>query len=87
VELYWTVPDLSGCEFKAEVVGSQGTWYNFWLTSNPELTQGALNDLKNAARAEGANLVVLVRLQDFSSSVTFLGQAYDCPMESLREER
>jgi hypothetical protein len=87
IELYWATPDLSGCEFKGEVVGSQGSWYDFWLTSNPDLTHGALNDLKNAARERGANVVTIFKFQDFATSVTFLGQAYDCPQENLRETR
>ena len=87
IQLHWVAPDLSACGFKGEVVGSQGSWYNFWLTSNSTLTHGALNDLKNAALAQGGNVVVALRFQDFTSSVTFLGQAYDCPAEVVRALR
>lgn len=84
IQLYWVAPDLAGCEFKGEIVGSQGSWYDFWLTSNASLTHGALSDLKNSALARGGNVVVVFRFQDFATSVTFLGQAYDCPAEVVR---
>jgi hypothetical protein len=87
IQLHWVAPDLSGCEFKGEIVGSQGSWYDFWLISNPSLTHGALNDLKNAALAQGGNVVVALRFQDFATSVTFLGQAYDCPPEVVNTLR
>ena len=76
------------CQLKGEVVGSQGTWYDFWFASNTNLTHGALNDLKNAAQSVGANLVHVVPSQDFATSVTFVGQGYLCPagvLEVLRK--
>jgi hypothetical protein len=87
IQLHWVAPDLSGCEFKGEIVGSQGSWYDFWIISNASLTHGALNDLKNAAMAQGGNVVVALRFQDFATSVTFLGQAYACPADVVKTLR
>ncbi len=48
-----------GCKFRGMVVGEQGgAWSGAW-TSNKNLQQGALNDLRNKADTLGANYVVL----------------------------
>ena len=87
IQLYFDSPDLSTCQFRGEVVGSQGSWYDFWLTSNPDLVNGAFNEIKNDALSKQANVVSMVPPIAFGTSVTFFGQAYDCPqniLESLR---
>ena len=87
IQLFFDSPDLSACQFRGEVVGSQGSWYDFWLTSNSDLVNGALNEIKNDALTRRANVVSIVPPIPFGTSVTFFGQAYDCPqslMESLR---
>jgi cytochrome P450 len=87
IQLYFNSPDLSACQFRGEVVGSQGSWYDFWLTSDPDLVNGAFNEIKNDALSKQANVVSMVPPIAFGTSVTFFGQAYDCPqniLESLR---
>ena len=66
------------CTLIGEVIGSEGHWYTYWFMSNPDLTQGAINDLKNNAHAMGANTVIVNKNIDFVTSVTFLGQGYHC---------
>ena len=87
IQLYFDSPDLSACQFRGEVVGSQGSWYDFWLTSNPDLVNGALNEIKNDALTRRANVVSIVPPIAYATSVTLVGQAYHCPqsiLESLR---
>lgn len=66
------------CSLVGEVIGSEGHWYTYLFISNTHLTQGALNDLRNKARAMGADTVVVYRQPSFTTSVTFLGQGYRC---------
>ena len=67
-----------GCTYIGEVVGSEGHWYTYLFISNTNLTQGAINDLKNKARDVSANTVIVHKNIDFATSVTLLGQAYSC---------
>jgi hypothetical protein len=74
-----TVKDLEKhCAFKGEIIGSEGNWYSYLFMSNVDLTQGALNDVKNKAAAQGSNIVIIHQVGDFISSVTFVGQSYFC---------
>jgi uncharacterized protein YbjQ (UPF0145 family) len=66
------------CTRLGEVIGSEGHWYTYLFISNTNLTQGALNDIKNRAHSMGANTVVIFKNIDFATSVTLLGQAYTC---------
>lgn len=66
------------CKKLGEVIGSEGRWFNYLFISNKLLTQGALNDIKNQAYKIGADKVVVHKKLDFTTSVTILGQAYDC---------
>lgn len=59
-----------------EVIGSAGKWYSHFFISNPDLIQGALNDLRNNAYLMGTDRVYVFRHIHFTSSVTFLGEAY-----------
>ena len=59
-----------------EVTGSAGHWYSYLFISNPTLIEGALNDLRNNAQQIGSNQVYVYRHIDFSTSVSFLGEAY-----------
>lgn len=34
------------CEYKGEVTGSEGHWYNYIFMTNDAMMQGAMNDLK-----------------------------------------
>jgi len=40
-----------------EVIGTEGHWYNYLFMSNKNITQGALNDIKNQAQKLGAKAV------------------------------
>ena len=80
VRLTWdTPPNLQACTEKGTVIGSEGTWYNFWFFSNKDLMDGALNDIKNQAAGRGANTIDLYPFPPFDTSVTLMGNAYRCP--------
>jgi uncharacterized protein YbjQ (UPF0145 family) len=79
VRLYSDTEQIKDCTFIDEVIGTQGHWYDFIFISNKNLTQGAINDLKSQARALGANSVHVHTNMAFQTSVTILGQAYECP--------
>ena len=70
--------DTPDCRYLGEVIGSEGHWYTYLFISNKKLVQGAINDLHNNANAIGANIVYISDNIDFTTSVTFYGQAYDC---------
>lgn len=65
------------CTHLGEVIGGEGDWYTWLFISNANLTQDALNDMKNLAHAMGADTVIVYRNIGFATSVTLLGQAYD----------
>ena len=78
VRIYSDAESIKGCTFIDEVIGTQGHWYDYLLISNKNLTQGAINDLKSQARDVGANSVHVHTNMSFNTSVTILGQAYNC---------
>lgn len=69
---------VRGCRYISELVGSEGHWYTFFFISNTELTHASINDLMNQASDVGADTVYIEEHMGFGTSVTFLGQAYDC---------
>ena len=66
------------CENLGEVIGSEGSWYSYLFFSNTQLIQGAVNDIKNNAYETGANVVIVNKAVPFLTSITILGEAYDC---------
>lgn len=70
--------DVSACEWKGDVTGSEGHWYTYLFFKNDSLTQGAVNDIKNHAAALGGDTVLLLTPVYFSTSVTLFGSAYRC---------
>ena len=50
-------PPPAGCKFMGTVVGSQGNSFTGGWTSNKNLSEGAMNDMKNKALNLGANYV------------------------------
>ncbi|OEE58549.1 hypothetical protein A1OK_14930 [Enterovibrio norvegicus FF-454] len=70
--------EMTDCEDKGVVVGSQGHWYDFWLIGDGVLTEGAVNQLRNKALERGADTILLYSPKPFSTSVTFLAKAYIC---------
>ena len=48
------MPPADGCQYLGSVIGEQGGALSGKYTSNRNLAQGALNDMKNKAYAMGA---------------------------------
>ncbi|MDO6610758.1 DUF4156 domain-containing protein [Shewanella sp. 1_MG-2023] len=71
--------DMDICELKGTLIGSQGHWYDYLFITNKDLTQGAINQLRNDALTLGANTVFLYKPKVFTTSVTLLANAYTCP--------
>jgi len=69
------------CKYLGTLVSSDGHWYSYLFISNTNLAQGALNDMYNKANEVNANVVYIEDNIDFSTSVTLLGQAYNCTMK------
>lgn len=84
VNLYTEYQSVKNCLFIDEVIGSQGTWYDYWFISNKNLTRGAVNDLKNEAKRTKANAVLVHSDMRFNTSVTLLGQAYNCSKNNIQ---
>ena len=53
-------PAPKGCKYKGQVVGNQGNFFTGGFTSNRNLEEGSMNDLKNQAAKMGANYVQIV---------------------------
>ncbi len=68
------------CQYLGTIVSSDGHWYNYLFISNTNLTLGAINDMHNKASSIGANIIYINDNIDFTTSVTLLGQAYDCKL-------
>lgn len=73
------------CRYLGEIIGSEGHWYTYLFISNSDLLQGALNDLYNHANEIGANVVYISDNIDFTTSVTFYGQAYHCEYDEPKQ--
>lgn len=48
------------CKYVGQVVGNQGNFFTGGFTSNNNLEEGAMNDLRNKANRLGANYIQLV---------------------------
>ncbi|GIU50430.1 MULTISPECIES: DUF4156 domain-containing protein [Shewanella] len=80
IEVLWSEQgDMDVCELKGTLIGSQGHWYDYLFISNKDLTQGAINQLRNEASSLGANTIFLYKPKAFATSVTFIANAYVCP--------
>lgn len=53
-------PAPKGCKYLGQVVGNQGNFFTGGFTSNRNLEEGAMNDLRNKAARLGANYVQIV---------------------------
>lgn len=49
-----------GCKYLGQVIGNQGNFFTGSYTSNRNLEEGAMNDLKNKANKLGANYIQLI---------------------------
>ncbi|AUX40995.1 lipoprotein [Sorangium cellulosum] len=85
-------PAPQGCRFLGTVVGEQGGSLSGPFTSNANLQQGAVNDMKNKAHDLGGNYVVLENtnagttisgdrdnISGQQTDVTHMGNTYSCP--------
>jgi len=70
------------CSYLGTLISSDGHWYNYLFISNTDLTQGAINDMYNKANKIGADIVYIDDNIDFATSVTLLGQAYNCEIKN-----
>lgn len=50
----------NGCKYLGQVVGNQGNFFSGGYTSNKNLEEGAMHDIKNKASKLGANYVQLI---------------------------
>src|SRR3990167_9489055 len=53
-------PAPKGCKYLGQVVGNQGNFFTGGFTSNRNLEEGAMNDMKNQAAHLGANYIQLI---------------------------
>lgn len=53
-------PAPKGCKYRGQVVGNQGNFFTGGWTSNRNLEEGSMNDLKNQAANLNANYVQLI---------------------------
>jgi len=75
VNLTKVTPD---CEYIGPIISSYGRWYNYLFISNTDLTNGAIDEMYNKANKVSANVVYINNNINFVTSVTLLGQAYNC---------
>ncbi|OLQ89207.1 hypothetical protein BIY21_15465 [Vibrio ponticus] len=66
------------CQWLGEVTGTEGHWYSYLFFTNDAMVQGAMNDIKNRAKKLGATTVYMIAPQDFTTSFTVVGNAYNC---------
>ncbi len=78
VRIYDHYSQIENCHFIADIVGTQGHWYDSLYIANKDLVFGAINDMKNQANTLGANAIYTQEVMLFATSVTILGQAYHC---------
>lgn len=89
-------PAPRGCKFRGTVQGEQGGAFDGPFTSNKNLAQGAVKDMKNNARDVGANYVVIEdthagetisggddSISGHQTDVTHIGNAYACPPSGI----
>jgi uncharacterized protein YbjQ (UPF0145 family) len=89
-------PAPKGCKFMGTVIGEQGGAFSGRWTSNRNLAEGAMNDMKNKAFDLGANYVSLensnagqtISASEYGMSggqtdVTHAGNAYRCDPKEI----
>lgn len=69
---------LEDCKWLGHVTGSEGFWYNYIFYGNDTLIEGALNQLRNKTIDMGGDTLLLAPIQDFTTSVTYLGSVFHC---------
>ncbi len=76
------------CQYISSITGNQGNFVSGAVTSNKNLEQGAMNDLRNKAANLGANYVQMLGNRSGvtghnggqrQTNVIYTGNAYKCP--------
>ncbi|MDO8953887.1 MAG: DUF4156 domain-containing protein [Gammaproteobacteria bacterium] len=93
-----TNPAPHSCKYLGQVVGNQGNFFTGSFTSNKNLEQGSMNDLKNQAAKMGANYIQIITSRAgatgalgsnggsfMQTNVTNTGNVYNCPPAALNE--
>lgn len=71
--------NFEGCKYLDGAFGLQGNMFSYWFTPNPELTTGALNNLKNKAAKIGGDSIELEEGDiDYQTSTVLFGYVYRC---------
>jgi hypothetical protein len=81
-------PPPHGCKYVSSITGNQGNFFTGGFTSNKNLEQGAMNDLRNQAASQGANYVQLLSNRagvtggssggSQQTNVVYTGNSYKC---------
>ncbi|MBA5762188.1 DUF4156 domain-containing protein [Vibrio sp. 404] len=69
---------LKDCRYIGTVLGSEGHFYDYWLHADSDMVWGTLNQMRIKVTDLGGDTLYLYQPLGFSSSVTMLGNAYDC---------
>ncbi|MGL4712985.1 MAG: DUF4156 domain-containing protein [Shewanella sp.] len=86
VKILWDNPlAVNSCTLKGTIIGSQGHFYDYWLHSDKDMVWGTLNEMRIKAYQLNADTVYLYQHFNFLSSVTVMGNAYDCSAVPLVE--
>lgn len=81
-------PPPKGCKYVGDVVGNQGNFFTGGFTSNKNLEQGSINDMRNQAAAKGGNYIQMLANRagvtgnnggQQQTNVVYTGNAYFCP--------
>ena len=84
VAVYYSLNEKKNCDYVGDVIGSDGNVMTFLFMSNTSLTRGALNDVRNKAKAMKGDSVFIIREQLlYSTSTTFVGSVYTCENVSV----
>ena len=79
VKVYYSDAEIANCDYKGDVIGSDGNFFTFLFISNVDLTRGALNDIRNNAMAiDGDSVFILREMLPYATTSTFVGSAYHC---------
>lgn len=89
-------PAPKSCKYVGQVVGNQGNFFTGNYTSNKNLEEGAMNDMRNKASKLGANYIQLITTRAGNTgslngsnghmsqtNITNLGNAYICPAKAI----
>jgi hypothetical protein len=73
---------IQECHLIGPVYGSEGSFYDSWLHADKNMVWGALNQMRIQTDKLGGDVLYMFDPLGFSSSVTFLGNAYACAPEA-----